>query len=76
MVIWSTTLKELQNPTDWAENNRWIRQGGTETMGTSVWVAIGIAIAAALGLFGKSKKKNNISRIIFYKVNRRRLFSK
>jgi len=51
------TLKELQNPTDWVENNRWIRQGGTETMGTGVWVAIGIAIAAALGLFGKSKKK-------------------
>jgi len=33
------------------------KTGGTETMGTGVWVAIGIAIAAALGLFGKSKKK-------------------
>ncbi|QQK81884.1 LPXTG cell wall anchor domain-containing protein [Salicibibacter cibi] len=26
-------------------------------MGTGVWVAIGIAIAAGIGLFGKSKKK-------------------
>jgi len=26
-------------------------------MGTGVWVAIGIAILASLGFFGKSKKK-------------------